>query len=477
MRGLIGFLGLLMAGCGSGESPVQPPLPAGLHADPAARDFPPNALPGGQATVIELNPETDRNLHVLSRPSANLSPAGRSQFTVGNSFFTRPWVAAPVSTTARDGLGPLFNAAACQDCHVRDGRGHPPQGPDDALVAALVRIARADGSADPVYGQQLQPRAIPGVPAEARVRVHWEVSEYQMPDGTRIELRKPRVEASDWGYGEPERPLVMGLRVAPPMAGMGLLAAIPAEDLRAYSQLQRRESDGRIASMLRQVPDLASGELQIGRFGWRASQPTVRQQVVTAFANDMGITSSLIPQAGCTPVHIACRQTPQGGEAELQPLIEDAVVHYSRHLAVPARRDAERNEVVAGEALFHQIGCASCHRPSWRTGESARAPELADQLIWPYTDLLLHDMGEGLDDGLIEPGLANSRLWRTAPLWGLQHAQWVGGPKAGFLHDGRARNLTEAILWHGGSARHSREAWAALNRHERRLVLRFLASL
>ena len=427
------------------------------------------ALPGGHATHINLNPLGDRSADAFSQPAANLPLADRGRFALGNSFFTSPWVSAPASTRARDGLGPLFDAAACQDCHVRDGRGHAPPGPDQALTAAVIRLAGPQGTPDPTYGAQLQTHAVAGLAPEARVRVLWQTHTVTLPDGVEVELRSPRLELSNLSDGALASETRAGLRIAPPMIGLGLLEAIAADDLRAKS------GDDAIAGRLREVADLASGSRSLGRFGWKAAQPSVRQQSLAALVEDMGITSTLFPQDNCSPAQHSCRALPHGGAPELEPAIEDGLVFYTRHLAVPARRDAERPEVREGEALFAQIGCTGCHRPQWKTASVADAPALSNQHIWPYTDLRLHDMGPGLDDGVAEAGVP-SRFWRTPPLWGLGHTATVGGPHAGYLHDGRARTVTEAILWHGGEAQAARDAWAALPDTQRRRGLRFLGS-
>lgn len=436
--------------------------------------LPPEALPGGDTTFLTRSPLSPHGLDVLGQPTANLGSDDRMQFAVGNSFFTNPWVTAGASTTGRDGLGPLFNAAACQDCHIRDGRGHAPGGPQDALTSAVVRIALPDGSPDPVYGTHVQTRSVPGLPAEARVSVAWEARTVTLPDGTSVELRKPSIRLTDWGYGAPHPDLRAGLRVAPSMTGMGLLQAVPATDLRAYAKAQ--QADG-----LRGIAQTATdhqGEELLGRFGWKATQPTVRQQVLDAFVNDIGITSSLFGDEICTPEQLrqGCADQPSGGQPELTPAIETAIVVYAQHLAPPVRRGYDDPDVRAGQALFAEIGCQGCHKPGWITGRSAVSPVLSEQRIWPYTDLLLHDMGPGLADGIVE-GHASGQHWRTPPLWALGQVKAVGGDQAGYLHDGRARTLAEAILWHGGEAQAARDAWAALPQSRRRQVLSFLNSL
>ena len=462
------FLLPLLSACDQ-DAPEPPANPRfGHYSTPQTAGLPPAALPGGATTYIPLTPGTNRSADAFSQPAANLAPGLRAEFTIGNSFFSQAWVIAPASVSARDGLGPLFNAAACQDCHLRDGRWHAPAAPGDALVGAVPRLANSIGEADPHYGSQIQTRAVPDLAAEARVSVRWIESTVRLPDGTEFSLRRPDIQLSDWSEESPAAGWRAALRIAPPMIGLGLLEAIPAEDLERHA--------AKTGARLNRVPDRASAGTTIGRFGWKAAQPNLRQQSLTAFAEDIGITSSLIPRDACTGTQRDCRAQPHGGTPELSARIEQAVVFYAGHLAPVARRDHARPDVIAGEALFREIGCAGCHQPDWMTDESAVSPALADQHIWPYTDLALHDMGPDLADG-VEEFEAAGHDWRTPPLWGLGHTHTVSGENAGFLHDGRARSTAEAILWHGGEAQAAREAWSSLPKSQRRQVLRFLASL
>lgn len=471
---LVLLCGCLQWGCKPSTAPSpqgSPPLSQAVES--TTRQLPPQALPGGATTFVGQSPLSARSADALSHPSANLGAEERALFVVGNSFFTNAWVSAGASTTGRDGLGPLFAAAACQDCHVRDGRGLAPTtaGP----ISAVIRIAQPDGQPDPVYGSHLQTRAIPGLPPEAGVSVHWKTHLETLPDGSTVELRRPQLQWQDWGYGQPAKGLQAGLRVAPAMSGMGLLEAIPEDDLLAQAEAQPQLG---LRGRVNRLGSRADSERAIGRFGWKATQPSVRQQTLDAFINDIGITSSLFPDEVCTPAQRApsCREFPSGGAPELEAKIEQAVVFYAQHLAPAARRGHHRAEVLAGERRFADLGCAGCHKPSWRTGREGVNPALANQWIWPYTDLLLHDLGPGLADGIVEDE-ASGQHWRTAPLWGLGQVKAVGGEAAGYLHDGRARSLAEAILWHGGEAQMARDAWAALPVTQRREVLAFLATL
>ncbi|URN87259.1 MAG: c-type cytochrome [Pseudomonas protegens] len=443
---------------------------------------PGEARAGGATTVNK----SDRN--AFSLPSANLPPTRRLDFSVGNSFFRSPWVIAPSTTTARDGLGPLFNTNACQNCHIKDGRGHPPA--PDALnaVSMLVRLSIPDDPAfarlieqagiapEPVYGGQLQDMAIPGVAPEGRVRVDYDPLPVRFQDGTQVELRKPKLQITDLGYGPMHPDTRFSARVAPPMIGLGLLEAIPEEAILANARPANKNA---IAGRPNWVWDDALQKTVLGRFGWKAGQPNLNQQNVHAFSGDMGLTTRLRPFDDCTDAQTACKQAPNGngpdGEPEVSDNILRLVLFYTRNLAVPARRDVDSPQVLAGKNLFFQAGCQSCHTPSFTTAANAAEPELANQVIRPYSDLLLHDMGEGLADHRTE-FKASGRDWRTAPLWGIGLTETVSGHTQ-FLHDGRARNLMEAVLWHGGEAEGAKQQVLTFNAQQRAALLAFLNSL
>ncbi|MET0775860.1 MAG: di-heme oxidoredictase family protein [Pseudomonas mandelii] len=463
-------------------------LALGLSACDDAPRFtkaePGEARSGGAATVRK----TDQN--AFSLPSANLSPSRRVDFSVGNSFFRNPWVIAPSTTTARDGLGPLFNTNACQGCHIKDGRGHPPT-PDAAnAVSMLVRLSIPDAPAyakvieqlgvvpEPVYGGQFQDMAIPGVTPEGKVRVDYTPVPVRFKDGTEIELRKPSLNITQLGYGPMHPDTRFSARVAPPMIGLGLLEAIPDEAILANAEAQAKDKNG-IAGRPNRVWDDVQQKTVLGRFGWKAGQPNLNQQNVHAFSGDMGLTTSLRPFDDCTEAQTACKQAPTGngpnGEPEVSDNILRLVLFYSRNLAVPARRDVNAPEVLAGKNLFFQAGCQSCHTPKYTTAANAAEPELANQVIRPYSDLLLHDMGDGLADNRSE-FQASGRDWRTPPLWGIGLTQAVSGHTQ-FLHDGRARNLLEAVLWHGGEAKAAQQQVLSFNAEQRAALLAFLNSL
>jgi CxxC motif-containing protein (DUF1111 family) len=420
---------------------------------------PGEALSAGSATVRKA----DQN--AFSLPSANLSPSRRLDFSVGNSFFRNPWVSAPATTTARDGLGPLFNTNACQNCHIKDGRGHPP-GPDaQSAVSMLIRLSIPAGSehaeiiqrlgvlAEPTYGGQLQDMANPGVAPEGKVRVSYTTQQVSFTDGTQVELRKPNLKISQLGYGAMHPDTLFSARIAPPMIGLGLLEAIPEAAILANADPEDRNGDG-ISGRANQVWDREQQRTVLGRFGWKAGQPTLNQQNAEAFANDMGLTSSLVSQDNCTEAQLDCRHAPHGGEPEVSDNILASVLFYTRNLGVPARRGADTPQVLAGKNLFHQAGCQGCHTPQFTTASDAAEPELANQLIRPYS----------------------GTEWRTPPLWGIGLTETVNGHTQ-FLHDGRARNLLEAILWHGGEAEAAKQQVLTFNADERSALLAFLNSL
>lgn len=447
-------------------------------------------LPGGAATTRKRV-----NADIFSQFSANLSFEEQSAFKLGNALFRKLWVSSPASTQASDGLGPLFNARACQSCHIKDGRGHPPEGASDA-TSFLLRLARTPQTAeeraelagktqlvltDPVYGAQLQDLAVPGLPAEGEVEIAYRERPVTLGGGTVVSLREPSYSIKDRAHGPLDPATTLSPRIAPPMIGLGLVEAIHPADILALADPKDRDGDG-ISGRASMVRDPETGQPQLGRFGWKASTPSIRRQSAEAFAIDMGLSTLLVPlhRGDCTGTQTACLQAATGvqarlGDTEAPDPVLDLVAFYSRNLAVPARRGAGDAEVLQGKELFYGLGCASCHTPKFVTRRDSLEPAQSFQLIWPYSDFLLHDMGEGLADG--QPvGDASGREWRTPPLWGIGLTETVNGHTF-FLHDGRARDLTEAILWHGGEARKARDGFAALGAAERQALIRFVESL
>lgn len=449
-------------------------------------------MPGGAATSNK--PGLSRN--AFSHPSANIGFEGELDFKIGNAMFRKVWVSAPSSTTKSDGLGPLFNSRSCQSCHLKDGRGHPPAAnfPDDNAISMLLRLSvpprtqeqrerlasgRANVIPEPVYGGQLQDHAIQGQRIEGRMHIDYEETEVGLADGEIVKLRKPSYRVTDLGYGALDPETMLSPRIAPQMIGLGLLEAIPEGDILVRADPNDDNGDG-ISGKASRVWAREDERVVLGRFGWKAGAPSVLDQAADAFAHDVGISSWLAPRPSgdCTQAQKTCIDAPNGRSGEDEEIDRELlglVGRYSRNLAVPRRRNPENPDVLAGKALFADLGCAACHTPSFTTGPHDEEPHLADQKIWPYTDLLLHDMGEGLADNRPE-GVATGSEWRTAPLWGIGLTEEVSGHTF-FLHDGRARNLIEAILWHGGEARAARDRFTGLDRQDREHLLAFLNSL
>lgn len=435
------------------------------------------------------------NRDAFSHANQNLSFEGEQDFKLGNALFRKLWVSSPSSTQASDGLGPLFNARGCQSCHLKDGRGHPPEGDIDA-TSMFLRLSRPAATEDerqalasyvlsnhpePTYGGQLQDLAVPGLQAEGKMVIEYEEEPFELDDGTIVTLRKPTYSVANLGYGPMHPDTTLSPRIAPPMIGMGLIEAIHPADIIALADPDDIDDDG-ISGRVALARDPATGDVTLGRFGWKAQNATVRQQSAGAFAGDIGISSPDVPNhhGDCTENQADCLAMPVGvqprlGDTEAPDPVLDLVVFYSENLALPARRDVDHPTVLRGKELFYDAGCASCHTPKFVTSRQANHPAHRFQLIWPYSDFLLHDMGEGLADGQ-QVGRADGTEWRTAPLWGIGLTETVNGHTF-FLHDGRARNLTEAILWHGGESEASRDEFAAMEKTDRDALIAFLESL
>nr|WP_328803255.1 di-heme oxidoredictase family protein [Ruegeria haliotis] len=446
-------------------------------------------LSAGAATV-----RVRHNSDAFSQPSDNLSFEQELEFKVGNGLFKKIWVSSPSSTLASDGLGPLYNARSCQRCHIKDGRGHTPNGPDDSAVSLFLRISVPgtpdDGYAeiedyiatlpDPTYGGQMQDFALAGHPVEYRLDVTYKEIPVDLSEGETATLRRPTYKAADLGYGPLHPDAMLSPRVAPQMIGLGLLEAIPVEDLLTNADPDDADSDG-ISGRPNIVWSSEFGEPMMGRFGHKAGMPTVMEQSAAAFAGDIGISSPLYPapQGDCTETQVNCVRAPHGDgdvrEFEVDQQGMDLVAFYSRNLGVPGRRDADDRQVLRGKEVFNTTGCVSCHTPAYVTHRMQDRPEHSFQLIWPYTDLLLHDMGVGLADNRPE-ARATGQEWRTPPLWGIGLTQRVSGHTQ-FLHDGRARNLLEAVLWHGGEAQAARDTVVSMPKADRDALIRFLESL
>ena len=452
----IALLGLaLVAGC-NGDSTTEP-------TPPSADD----ARSGGEMTIMNASSAA------FSFPAPNLDGEAFNLHAEGDAAFEATFVTAPASVNA--GLGPVYNNTSCISCHARDGRGRPPYSGEN-FSSMLFRISipgtGSDGGPNPVpgFGGQLQNRSVFGVSAEGTISTTYIEQQGTFADGQSYTLRKPRyvVESS---YRPTPAGMMISPRIAPPVVGLGLLEAVPESALLANADEADHDGDG-ISGRANYVWDVKEGKQAIGRFGWKANTPSLLQQAAAAYNNDMGITSTMFPLETCHG-QPQCDTTSDDPEVDEQTL--KAAAHYTATLAVPARRNLNNPQVQRGQVVFRAASCNRCHVETLQTGIAPNAPYLSNQTIHPYTDLLLHDMGEGLADNRPDY-LANGREWRTQPLWGIGLTRIVNGHTF-FLHDGRARDLMEAILWHGGEAEASRNYVQQLPRADRDALIAFLESL
>jgi CxxC motif-containing protein (DUF1111 family) len=427
------------------------------------------ALSGGATTVF------DASLDAFSFPAPNLSGRGLALHDEGDEAFEAEFGVGPGAE--HPGLGPVFDQVSCEACHLGDGRARPPEDGvsfNGGLFRSSVAGFARNGGPLPVpgFGGQLQLRSIPNFTAEARARVTYFEKEGRFADGTKYRLAVPQYTLTGV-----YRPLPAGLlfspRVAPAVFGLGLLEAVSEEDVvaRAYARDRHRDRhhDG-ISGRPNYVWDERQQRTVLGRFGWKANAPNLFQQAAGAYNGDMGVTSTLFPAESCEG-RSGCRRH----AVEVDDETVRAVAFYTRTLGVPARRDLEDPKNRQGERLFYASGCDGCHTPTLRTGVIRGVPEVSNQEIHPYTDLLLHDMGPALADNRPDFRASGSEF-RTAPLWGIGLVSVVNG-HSDFMHDGRARNLLEAVLWHGGEATRARETVLRLSARDREALVAFLNSL
>ncbi len=425
-------------------------------------------LAGGETTVF------NRASSAYEQPSAGLSEENFQRHGEGDIAFEAVFVTPPA--TINSGLGPLFNNASCVGCHIRNGRGLPEKGqllvrvsqngvpPSNEEFSEKDYYAEAIAPAEnatpvPGLGTQIQEQGVYGHPPEGKVEIAWQEQTGKYGDETTYSLRTPEANIIQ-SNGKPLPASVMtSLRIPPPVFGLGLLEAVEDKTILANSDPEDKNGDG-ISGHPNQVWDIEKESLVLGRFGWKANQPNLIQQTASAYVNDMGVTNPLFRE-------------PDGSEDIDRKTLEVAAF-YVQTLAVPARTLLKDSKVKRGEELFAQAKCSSCHVSELSTGDYF-IPELAHQKIHPYTDMLLHDMGAGLADG--RPDFqATGTEWRTPPLWGIGLTQTVL-PYSTYLHDGRARTLEEAILWHGGEAEVAKEAFVNMSSSDRSALLRFLQSL
>jgi len=424
-------------------------------------------LSGGSQTVFM------EGSGAYSQPFPNLDESKLEVHEIGDLGFESSFVTAPAPL--HSGLGPVFNNVSCASCHIGDGRGKAPL-PGESLQALLIRISipgsgmYGDPMPVPGFGGQLQQRSVNGALPEADVNIiHNYLTDY-FADGTPYELVVPQYSLTNPYTALPGN-MMMSPRVAPPVFGLGLLEAVDASDIIRYADISDLNGDG-ISGKANMVHDAVKNTMALGRFGWKAGQPNLKQQTAGAYNEDMGITNPIFNKESCDG---QSQYDHFDDDTELTDSLLHAVTFYVQTLAVPARRDADHPDVLAGKDLFMNSGCGSCHRPSMTTKVNVAFPEMSNQVIFPYTDLLLHDMGDGLAD-LRPEYQADGYEWRTPPLWGIGLTKAVNG-HTNFLHDGRARSLTEAILWHGGEAENSKNKFKQMSASDRQKLITFLESL
>ncbi|MBP6829093.1 MAG: c-type cytochrome [Saprospiraceae bacterium] len=423
---------------------------------------------GGATTVF------GEHSQVFQQPASNLTAQEVDEHFKADANFEAIFVTAPA--TIQGGLGPLFNQTSCSGCHIRNGRAVFPASPADDPGGLLFRLSLpGEGSLGeslevPGFGGQLQTKSVFGKQPEGRVSVQFIEELVQFVDGEKVALRKPVFVFNDLYAAFPANGLISP-RIAPPVFGLGLLEAIPETAVLAHADENDADGDG-ISGKPNYVWNVATQSKGLGRFGWKAGQPTLLQQTAAAYNGDMGVTTTMFQQENCTG-QPQCDDLADDPEVDLETLKSTAF--YTQSLAVPAARNLDDPDVQRGKKIFTKVKCGACHTPSFTTGAHPEYDFLSGQLIFPFTDLLLHDMGEGLADNRPDHR-ADGREWRTPPLWGIGLTQTVSG-HTNFLHDGRARNLTEAILWHGGEAESARQRVLQLSAGERNALLAYLQSL
>ena len=399
-------------------------------------------------------------------PVDGLDPADVERFFRARRWFAAVWL--PPDETLTEpfrGLGPSFNATSCADCHLRNGRGLAPTGPPNIGFAVL--LSHRDGTSCRsyrAYGNTLNYDAVDGH-RDGDLLVDARPVRVVLAGADPAELLEPQYRLVTRRGTDDDA--VFSVRMAPAVYGLGLLEAVDDATILAFERENRRASDG-IAGRANRIR-FSGRAPRVGRFGWKAAYVSLEQQAAASLNEEMGITSAL------RPAEDGSDQAADGSpEISSEGLANLAL--YLRMLDAPRPRDGGDGAAIArGAQLFAAVGCARCHRPEVRTSACAAHPVLANRVIRPYTDLLVHDMGSALADELAQSS-ATGREWRTAPLWGIGRAEEVLSG-ARYLHDGRARSLAEAILWHGGEAEAARTRFAALPRPSREDLLAFLRSL
>ena len=413
-------------------------------------------MTAGNAAEIQSWLEYDRDKQALNRVKAGLNDDELDRFVLGRSLFSKPWVAAPASTTARDGLGPLFNANSCTACHRNNGGGSAVEQTGTVDRSIVIRLNQ-----DPVYGEQVSINASHGVAFEARVNVQVEPRIRHFDDGFTVRLSQPEFWLDKLQYGSLANETRLSPRRAPQLVGLGLIEAIPDKEILWRADPDDIDGDG-ISGRPNRVWSELEQDWMLGRYGWKARVASVIEQTARALSADMGLTSPWFPEELCSPTQIDCRQAYRSKSPDVPEFRVEAMGFYLQNLKVPAGPKPQ-----AGKELFQKIGCQSCHRTGYRLESGI--------IVDPYSDFLLHDMGPDLADHG-KTYVAEAQEWRTAPLWGIGLAKTLN-PDAGFLHDGRATTLEEAILWHGGEAQQSMASYLNLSSEARSRLIDFLESL
>lgn len=405
---------------------------------------------GGDTTV------DNRDWDAFRQPAANLADEERARFQAGRSPFDFRWE-PPM-------LGPLFNNNSCLGCHAVNGRGSSQIGMGPTSQA-LVRVSLTDGEPEvpggpvpvPGYGTQLQDHATVGVP-EVRITLQWIETAFPLGDGELVGVREPRLDVVGFTGDAMPQGTHYSYRIAPPMIGLGLLEAISEDTLRELADPEDADGDG-ISGRINEVWDPVEQRTRVGRFGWKANNPSLLVQCAGAFNGDIGMTSRIFPE-------------PDGMQDLANQQLDD-IAFFASTIGVPAAAPRD-DKAMRGRSLFSSFGCASCHTPTLETGDHPIAA-VAHQRIHPFTDMLLHDMGDRLTDARTD-FLAQGVEWRTPPLWGIGLTKMIF-PMATYMHDGRARTLDEAILWHGGEAMNAREAFRMASAADRAALIAFLETL
>lgn len=421
----------------------------------------------------------------FSTPLDGMSVEERFDFHIGTGTFSQAWFQNPVETELNltDGIGPLYNGYSCISCHQGAGRSHPveridmvlasrgflPPTPTGVAYLSAVRLPDGTQASHPVFGLQVQDIAIDGFSPEARIAFSWIYEDITLADGTEVELRRPDHRLIDRIVPETEGE-VFSQRTSPPLAGLGLLEALTDTQILSNADPEDLDGDG-ISGKARRLED---GSL--GRFGWKAGASTLLERITIALSVDMGLSSEAWqdPYGDCVE-DVGCDRDGLQPDIEASSFVPYAMADYVAGLAPAAPTPINQDLQDRGEALFHEARCHACHVPHWRTEHDTERAYLSGRAFSPYTDMLLHDMGPGLADRLSE-GNAEGSEWRTAPLWGVGRTHEVEGFES-FLHDGRARNLTEAILWHGGEGLFSRNRFSEFSKADRDALLDYLNSL